>query len=212
MVRSLLLSIACIAIVLLYARAEAYGVSAMPGVPIPDAPKHETPKLESGYTKPLTCESFEAQIKKDITEINKFWEGDFLLHKRDLWAIAVSLRLIANAEAYLDDCTPRKTLTDQEYVFIKNDLLEQLLASEMEEKHDVTQTNYATRVRANAVTLACFAPGSFRPSPDMCLAWKEIRGKKLQRANTTGNRDPMIMFSVTSTTYGFLYRTFCIPH
>jgi len=208
-VRSLLFSISCIAVVLLCVRTEAYGVSAMPGVPVPDAQKHEAPKLESGHTKPLTCESFEAQIKKDTAEINKFWEGDFFLHKRDLWAIAVSLRLIANAEAYLDECAPQKTLTDQECALIKNDFFLQLRAAEMEEKHDVTQTNYATRVRANAVTLACFAPGSFKPSPDMCRTWKAQQSKKLQEANKTGDRDPMIMFSVTSTTYGFLYRTFC---
>lgn len=190
-----------------FLHTESFADALPPGFSLPQEEKGSIPEIIP--TSPLTCKTYREQIKNDITQINQHWEGGALLHKEDLWAIALSMRLIGNAELYLTECVPQKTETDASCAIIKNAMTSHLYNADIEKKHDVAQTNYATRARANAVELACFCPGTLTPTADTCRSWKEKAKNKIWNANNTQIRDPMIMFSVSSTTYGFLYRTFC---
>lgn len=186
---------------------ECFADALPPGFSLPQ--EENTVVKEIIPTSPVTCKTYREQIKNDIIQINQHWEGGALLHKEDLWAIALSMRLIGNAELYLTECVPQKHETDASCAIMRDAMTSHLYNAEIGKKHDVAQTNYATRARADAVTLACFCPGTVNPTADLCRSWKEKSKNKIWNANHTQIRDPIIMFSVSSTTYGFLYRTFC---
>ncbi|MDP2676354.1 MAG: hypothetical protein Q8O83_01575 [bacterium] len=195
----------CIAIL---SETKSHAVSAMPGVP---APAEIPPKHESTEKKPLTCDTYHQRVWKDIQEINKSMEGGFI-HRTDLWVLALSLRIIAHAEGYHDaSCKPFNYFPAKACESTKHAFASHLQTSEDKSKKEVTRTAYSTRARANAAALACFCPGTLTPIQNTCDDWKEKSGIILTDSGYTEDRNTILLFSTQTTTYGFLYRTFCKP-